>query len=294
MFPIRLIAQRFCIALACVILTPVWPNTCFAQFIVAHRGASYDAPENTLAAFRLAWEQGADAIEGDFYLTADGQIVCIHDKTTKRVAPGQPELTVAKSTLQELRQLDVGRWKADKFAEERIPTLKEVLAIVPRQKRIFVEIKCGPEIVPILQQQLSDSDLKPEQIVMTRGADEAIVLLSNLFCEPHKDSIITCPPTDPAPAICQHEKAPVARRSASRHSGKAVQSRALPLRGRSAISRPSPLPQNGPVPANSRLISPATSNRLLALGVSSICAANHCQSAKGSARPVNAAANPVG
>ncbi len=48
--------------------------------IVAHRGASYDAPENTLAAFRLAWEQGADAIEGDFFLTSDGQILCLHDK----------------------------------------------------------------------------------------------------------------------------------------------------------------------------------------------------------------------
>ena len=50
--------------------------------VVAHRGASYDAPENTLPAFKLAWEQGADAIEGDFFLTKDNQIVCIHDKTT--------------------------------------------------------------------------------------------------------------------------------------------------------------------------------------------------------------------
>src|SRR5688500_13124508 len=50
-----------------------------AADIVAHRGASHDAPENTLASFRLAWEQGADAIEGDFRLTRDGEIVCIHD-----------------------------------------------------------------------------------------------------------------------------------------------------------------------------------------------------------------------
>ncbi len=54
--------------------------------ITAHRGASHDAPENTLAAFRLAWERGADAIEGDFYLTADEQVVCIHDSTTERTA----------------------------------------------------------------------------------------------------------------------------------------------------------------------------------------------------------------
>lgn len=134
--------------------------------IVAHRGASGDAPENTLSSFRLAWEQGADAIEGDFYLTSDKQIVCIHDKTTERVAVGQKKCSVGKSTLAQLRRLDVGSWKADKFAGEQIPTLIEVLATVPDGKKIFVEIKCGPEIVPILQQQLSDSDLNPEQIVI--------------------------------------------------------------------------------------------------------------------------------
>lgn len=78
----------------------------FAQSIVAHRGASFDAPENTLAAFNLAWEQGADAIEGDFYLTADQQIACIHDKTTKRTAG--VELKVADSTLDQLRELEYG------------------------------------------------------------------------------------------------------------------------------------------------------------------------------------------
>jgi len=52
--------------------------------VVAHRDASFDVPENTLPAFKLAWEQGADAIEGDFLLTKDGHIVCIHDRTTKR------------------------------------------------------------------------------------------------------------------------------------------------------------------------------------------------------------------
>ena len=54
--------------------------------IVAHRGASSDAPENTLRAFRLGWEQGADAIEADFHLTRDGQLVCMHDATTGRTA----------------------------------------------------------------------------------------------------------------------------------------------------------------------------------------------------------------
>ena len=150
------------------------PRCCLAQYIVAHRGASYDAPENTLAAFCLAWEQGADGIEGDFYLTADGQIVCLHDRTTKRLAPHQPELTVAKATLQQLQQLDVGRWKGRKFTGERIPTLKDVLATVPEGKRIFVEIKTGPEIVPALRKQLAASTLDKEQIVII-AFNEAVV-----------------------------------------------------------------------------------------------------------------------
>jgi len=145
-----------------------------AQLIVAHRGASHDAPENTLAAFRLAWQQGADAIEGDFYLTKDQRIVCIHDKTTKRVAPHHRELTVAKSTYDELRTLDVGSWKNERFAAERIPTLAEVLATVPDGKQIFVEIKCGAEIVPQLQRELATSGLKPEQIVIICFDEEVV------------------------------------------------------------------------------------------------------------------------
>lgn len=141
-------------------------GTTHGQEIVAHRGASHDAPENTLAAFTLAWRQNADAVEGDFYLTKDHQIVCIHDKTTKRVAPQQPERTVAKSTFRELRQLDVGGWKHQRFAGERIPTLKEVLATVPGGKKVFVEIKCGREIVAPLKSQLAASTLKPEQVVI--------------------------------------------------------------------------------------------------------------------------------
>jgi glycerophosphoryl diester phosphodiesterase len=153
-----------CFLLLILITSPA--SVADAQLIVAHRGASYDAPENTLAAFRLAWEQNADAIEGDFYLTRDRQIVCIHDKTTKRVAPNQPDRNVAESTLDELRTLDVGSWKSQRFANERIPTLTEVLATVPEGRQIFVEIKCGPEILPVLKPQLAASALKPEQITI--------------------------------------------------------------------------------------------------------------------------------
>ena len=130
--------------------------------IVAHRGASHDAPENTLAAIKLAWDQHADACEFDVYLTKDDQIVAIHDKSTRRTAGGV-DRSVAGSTLAELRTLDVGRWKADTFAGERIPTLAEMLATVPAGKSVFIEVKCGPEIVPVLDQVLKASNLPADR-----------------------------------------------------------------------------------------------------------------------------------
>lgn len=135
-----------------------------ALFLVAHRGASDLAPENTLPAFELAWELGADAIEGDFHLTKDGHIVCIHDYDTEKLA-GKKRV-VAQSTLQELQALDVGKWKDPKFAGTRIPTLPQVLATVPQGKVVFIEVKCGPEIVPALQRDLAASGLKQDQIVV--------------------------------------------------------------------------------------------------------------------------------
>lgn len=129
--------------------------------IVAHRGASFDAPENTVAAVKLAWTQKADASEFDVYLTKDGKIVVIHDADTKRTAGG--ELKVPESTLAELRKLDAGKWKGAKFAGERIPTLEEMLATVPAGKRVFIEVKCGPEIVPELDRVLKAAKLRPEQ-----------------------------------------------------------------------------------------------------------------------------------
>lgn len=143
------------------VITLTGPSVSIAQEIVAHRGASHDAPENTLASFRLAWEQGADAIEGDFYLTGDRRIVCLHDRNTSRNSG--TELDVEQSTLAELKQLDVGSWKAGQFAGERIPTLAEVLALVPEGKCILLDIKSGPEIVPVLKRELEKADLKAGQ-----------------------------------------------------------------------------------------------------------------------------------
>ncbi len=134
--------------------------------IIAHRGASYDAPENTIAAFELAWEQGSDGIEGDFYLTTGGHVVCIHDRSTKRTTDGKGDLDVRQATLAELRQLDVGRWKGEQFAGQRIPTLAEVLAVVRPGGKIYLDIKSGPEIVEPMRRVVAEASLRPEQIVV--------------------------------------------------------------------------------------------------------------------------------
>ncbi len=137
---------------------------------IAHRGASYDAPENTLAAFALAWEREADGIECDVHLTADGVLVCLHDKDTGRTGDGGGEkgtgLIAADSTLKELQSVEVGAWKHSRFAGERMPTLAGVLQTVPPSGRVFVEIKAGLEAVPPLLAVLEASPLEPSQIVV--------------------------------------------------------------------------------------------------------------------------------
>jgi glycerophosphoryl diester phosphodiesterase len=157
-----------CLSLCCA-------NFASGQLIVAHRGASQDAPENTIAAFELAWEYGSDAIEADFYLTSDSQVACIHDPSTERV--GKIKLPVAQTSLADLKQLDVGTWKGPQYAGERIPSLAEVVAVVPDAKTIYIEIKCGPEIVPAVKEELLKSDISPAQIVFISFKPEVIKAL---------------------------------------------------------------------------------------------------------------------
>jgi glycerophosphoryl diester phosphodiesterase len=134
--------------------------------LVAHRGASQDALENTLAAFQLAWEQGAEGIEGDFHLTQDGQIVCVHDEVLYQ--DGHP-WRVAESTLVELQQ-----------AFPFIPTLEQVLDVVPAHKRIVIEIKCGIEIVTSLLESLRQSGLSTQQVMLIAFNADVIALLKVL------------------------------------------------------------------------------------------------------------------
>ena len=132
--------------------------------IIAHRGASHDAPENTLESVKLGWVQGADAVEVDVYLSKDGHIVVHHDSDTKKLAG--VDRKVVDQTLAELRQLDVGSWKGAKWKDVRIPKLDDVLATIPEGRRMFVEVKCGPEIVPGLAKAFKRSGKASEQLVV--------------------------------------------------------------------------------------------------------------------------------
>jgi len=99
----------------------------FPVLVIAHRGFSGAAPENTLAAFRKAMEAGSDMIELDVHLSKDGEAVVIHDDTLKRTTRGSGK--VAQFTLQELKQMDAGRWFSNLFFRKTIPTLSEVLEV---------------------------------------------------------------------------------------------------------------------------------------------------------------------
>jgi len=159
MIPARILLLLFGI----VILHPQPSAYAVDVEIIAHRGASYLAPENTMASVRLAWELKADAVEIDVMLSRDGQIFLFHDKELKRLAgvAGIP----SELTFTELRRLDVGKWKSAKFAGERIPLLSEALASIPEGKRMFVELKTGSEIVPELKRVVTAAGKQPAQIV---------------------------------------------------------------------------------------------------------------------------------
>jgi len=140
--------------------------------VIAHRGESYDAPENTLAAVNLAWERDADAVEVDVHLTKDGKIVVIHDDNTLRTAHIYGK--VSNQTLKELKQLDVGAYKGKQWAKEQIPTLGEVLDSVPAGKQLFVEIKGDAGILTELKRVLGNSSTSVEQVIIV-GMDLVVM-----------------------------------------------------------------------------------------------------------------------
>jgi glycerophosphoryl diester phosphodiesterase len=151
------------------------------MLLIAHRGASFDAPENTLGAVRLAWRQRADAVEIDVHLSRDGQLVVIHDANTRRTTGVRRR--VAGQTLVQLRLLDAGLRKGHEWRGERIPTLDEILATVPSGKRLFIEIKARKSTARALAKAFARSNCQPKQIVLIGFSFTAMKSLKRAFPE---------------------------------------------------------------------------------------------------------------
>jgi len=135
--------------------------------IIAHRGASGEYPENTLAAYRAAVEIGADYFELDARLSRDGVPVVMHDATVDRTTDGHG--AVADRTVEELKRLDAGSWKAARFAGERVPTLEEVFSAFP-ESRIVVELKSSPGAAGLEEAVLA--------VVERHGAADRVIFCS--------------------------------------------------------------------------------------------------------------------
>ncbi len=134
------------------------------MLIIAHRGESYDAPENTMAAFQLAWQRRDRAIELDIHLTKDEQLAVCHDANTLRTSG--VSLDIRDCTMEELKKLDVGAWKGERWAGERIPVLKEVLLTTPKRRGCIIEVKVGTEILPALRRDIQSASMDPNQVVI--------------------------------------------------------------------------------------------------------------------------------
>ncbi len=130
--------------------------------IIAHRGESYDAPENTHASINLAWNRNDDAVEIDVQLTKDEKIVVIHDKSTLRT--GGKLKRISSNTYDNLLMIGVGKYKGKKWKDEKIPLLDDVLDNIPENKILFVEVKSDDKIVNPIKKLMSQKKINPTKI----------------------------------------------------------------------------------------------------------------------------------
>ncbi len=147
---------------------------------IAHRGASHLAPENTIASANLAWELGANAVEIDIQLSKNNRIIVIHDYDTKRITNDEKNLVIAETSSSALRKIDAGIWKDEKFKGEKLPFLSEIIETIPTGKKLVVEIKCGPEVLPKLKKCIKKSG-KQDQIIFIAFGWETILKTAEEF-----------------------------------------------------------------------------------------------------------------
>jgi len=138
--------------------------------VIAHRGASADRPENTIAAFDEALRQGCSAFELDLQLSRDGVPVVFHDRTLSKA--DRSRMRIADLPLARLRELDVGGWFGEDYRGERIPTLEEVLERYVRRARLLLEIKVregethGPELARAVAETIERSSSGGQTMVL--------------------------------------------------------------------------------------------------------------------------------
>jgi glycerophosphoryl diester phosphodiesterase len=140
--------------------------------VTAHRGHARAAPENTLSAMRKAIDSGADYAEMDVQLTADGKVVLLHDRDLKRVAGLSQRLD--ELSYAEVRRLDVGSWFDEAFADERIPTLAEVINLCRGKIRLNIELKFFGDdrrLVSKVADIIHDQDFESECLVTSLSYD---------------------------------------------------------------------------------------------------------------------------
>lgn len=171
-------------AVEAVPMTPAWTllqRHGDRPVVVAHRGASGQAPENTLAAYERAVALGAVAAETDVFLTADRAIVALHDPTLDRTTSGAGP--VAAQELAAIQALDAGSWFDPAFADQRVPTLGQVLDRTIGRLVLCVEIKAGDGIVSAVRDVLDQAGARDQVVIFSFDADaigEAGVVLPDV------------------------------------------------------------------------------------------------------------------
>ena len=130
--------------------------------VIAHRGASGHAPENTLASYREAIERGALYAETDVFLSRDGRVMAIHDETLERTTNGKGRLD--EHTYDELRALDAGSWFDPRFASEKIPELGELLRFINGRMILCIEIKEGDGIEAAIRAILDETGFRDKVV----------------------------------------------------------------------------------------------------------------------------------
>lgn len=166
-------AAAFGVALVITVIIVAKLNIEDRAIVIAHRGASAAAPENTLAAVRQAVEDGAEFVEIDVQETADGEVVVFHDSDFMKTA--KLPLKIWEATLEDLRDIDIGSWFAEEFADERVPTLGEVLLACKGRSGVNIELKYYGHDVD-LEQRVVDivehHDMAEEVVIMSLKYDK--------------------------------------------------------------------------------------------------------------------------